>query len=109
MTLKNIIKDTNDILGLPIDWNNTATDENYQQLFRCACLVLDNITGEYEFTDDYQISENNVAISTIIYGILTEYSFVAGMLNEWKIWRQKFADGLFAACKDETKVMPRGF
>jgi hypothetical protein len=114
MTLKNIIKDTNDILGLPINWDSAATDEYYKQLFRCACLVLDSISGEYEFTDSSRIGENNgvdignITISTIVYGILTEYSFVAGMLNEWKVWRQKFADGLFAA-KEDTKPMPRSF
>jgi hypothetical protein len=113
MTLKNIIKDANDILGLPINWDSFTADEHYRQLFRCACLVLDSITGEYEFTDSSVIGGSgvkigNVTISTIVYGILTEYSFVAGMLNEWKVWRQKFADGLFAAAKN-TQRMPVSF
>lgn len=112
MNIKNLIKDANDILGLPLDWNNFANDEHYRQLFRCACLVLNTITGRYDFTDNDKIGTDidvgEVSASTLIYGILTEYSFIAGMLNEWKVWRAKYEDGLFKAASG-TKIIPRGF
>jgi hypothetical protein len=113
MTLKDIIKDANEVLGLTIDWDNFATDENYRQLFRCACLVLNTITGEYQFNNNdnigVQIKIGDISVSTVIYGILTEYSFIAGMLNEWKVWKQKYGDGLFNANNGETKTLPRSF
>jgi hypothetical protein len=113
MSIKDIIKDANDILGLTIDWGNFAADEHYKQLFRCACLVLNTITGEYEFNDNDKIGTDidigGITVSTVIYGVLTEYSFIAGMLNEWKYWRIKYADGLFAADSGRTKITARGF
>ena len=39
MILKDLISSSNEILGLTIDWEDTSTDDNYQQLFACARLV----------------------------------------------------------------------
>jgi len=109
MILKDIIRDANEILGLAIDWDNYAEDEHYKQLFRCACLVLDGLTGEYQWDSLDEITEMDT--TTIIYGILCEYSFTAGMLNEWKVWREKFANKLFEIKQEESKnrKIPRAF
>jgi hypothetical protein len=97
MILKDLIKDVNGTLGLPIDWDNCETDENYKQLFACARLVLNTLTDGWNFTGSHQIlkTETCVSNSTLIYGILTEYAFTVGMLNEWRIWSENYKSGLF--------------
>ena len=52
MILKDLIKNANDILGLTIDWQNTSEDDNYQQLFACARLVLNSMMGIWEISDN---------------------------------------------------------
>ena len=107
MTLKEIIKDANEVLGLPIDWDNHESDENYKQLFACARLVLNTLTGVWNVTDNHEILESDTGVSnaTLVYGILTEYAFVAGMLNEWKIWKEKYGDGIFGAKHGKSRTI----
>ena len=89
MILRDLIKDANDLLGLTINWQSTATDDNYLQLFACARLVLNSLTGDWITSDTTVITPEDYGLdqSTVIYGILSEYAFVAGMFNEWKVWQ----------------------
>ena len=107
MTLKDLIKDANEILGLAIDWDNTATDENYRQLFACARLVLNTLTGVWNVGDNHQIIKTQTGIpnSVLVYGILTEYAFVAGMFNEWKVWHEKYKNGIFGAKNGKSRII----
>ncbi len=107
MNLKDLIKDTNKILGLPINWDNTDTDENYIQLFACAKMVLNALTGSWAITDTHQVlkTETGVSNSVLVYGILAEYAFVAGMFNEWKIWDKKYKDGLFEVKSGKSRII----
>jgi hypothetical protein len=110
MTLKDLIKDANQTLGLPIDFNDTAGDDNYGQLFAAARLVLNTLGGGWNFTDGHivNIAELGVSQSTLVYGILAEYAFVAGMLNEWKVWKRQYGDGLFKEkVSKKSRIMPR--
>ena len=109
MTLRDLIKSANETLGLPIDWDNTTTDENYRQLFACTRLVLNTLTGGWSFPNNYRITDSAVGVSksTLVYGVLTEYAFVAGMFNEWKVWNAKYRDGLFKANNNgKTRRIP---
>lgn len=108
MILKDLIKSANDILGLPIDWNKIATDENYQHLFACARLVLNSTMGLWAVSDNTQIvpADHHFDQATLVYGILSEYAFVAGMFNEWKVWQAKYNEGLFKAKNGQSRVMP---
>lgn len=108
MILKDLIKSANDILGLPIDWQNHSTDDNYQQLFACAKLVLNTLMGLWSVNDNTQIkvSDYHLDNATLVYGILAEYAFVAGMFNEWQVWQEKYQAGLFKAKNGQTRVIP---
>lgn len=108
MTLKDLIKSANDILGLPIDWENHTTDDNYQQLFACAKLVLNSVMGMWTMSDSTRISASdyNLDNSTLVYGVLAEYAFVAGMFNEWKVWQDKYQTGLLKAKNGRSHIIP---
>lgn len=108
MILKDLISNANDILGLTIDWQNTSADDNYQQLFACARLVLNSMIGIWEVSDSTTIVAEDYGFdnATVIYGILSEYAFVAGMFNEWKVWQEKYNAGLFKAQHGKSRVMP---
>ncbi|MBQ7973575.1 MAG: hypothetical protein IJ295_01295 [Clostridia bacterium] len=108
MSLKDLIKNANDILGLTIDWHNTSTDDNYQQLFACARLVLNSLMGTWAVSDSTSIVPEDYGLdhATVVYGILSEYAFVAGMFNEWKVWQEKYNAGLFKAQHGKSRIMP---
>lgn len=108
MILKDLIKNANDILGLPIDWQNTASDDNYQQLFACTRMVLNTLVGMWEITDNTKLipEEFGLDCSTLVYGILSEYAFVSGMFNEWKIWQEKYNTGLFKVQRGKSRILP---
>ena len=108
MNLKDLIKNANDILGLTIDWQNTSADDNYQQLFACARLVLNSLMGNWAVSDSTIIVPEDYGLdkSTVVYGILSEYAFVAGMFNEWKVWQEKYNAGLFKAHHGKSRIMP---
>ncbi|MCM1404095.1 MAG: hypothetical protein NC133_01105 [Prevotella sp.] len=108
MILKNLISDANDILGLKIDWQNTATDDNYLQLFACTRLVINALTGIWPTSDGTHIDPTDYGLdnATLVYGILSEYAFVAGMFNEWKVWQEKYNAGLFKAQNGKSRILP---
>lgn len=108
MILKDLIRSTNDILCLPIDWDNTSTDDNYKQLMACARLVLNSVMGLWTVSDSTRISpeQYNLDQATLVYGILAEYAFVAGMFNEWKVWQEKYNAGLFKAKNEKSRIIP---
>lgn len=111
MVLNDYIKQANDVLALPIDFGSTYTnDENYKQLYRCATLILNTLTNKSEWAGNDTVSVPNISPATILYGILAEYAFVAGMFNEWKVWKKQYGDLLFKqASKTETKIMPKSW
>ena len=46
--------------------------------------------------------------SCFVFGVLTEYAIISGMMNEARIWGEKFAAGLFSSNpKNKNIVMPR--
>ena len=108
MILKDLISSANDILGLTIDWQKTETDDNYQQLFACARLVLNSLMGIWVASDSTQITPEEYGLdnATVTYGILSEYAFVAGMFNEWKVWQEKYNAGLFKAQHGKSRILP---
>ena len=108
MILRDLISDANDILGLTINWSNTATDDNYQQLFACARMVLNTLTGIWTMTDGTTITPTDYGLdnATMIYGVLSEYAFVAGMFNEWKVWQEKYNTGLIKAQRGKSHILP---
>ncbi len=108
MILKELISSANDILGLPINWQNTANDDNYHHLFACARLVLNGLIGDWVVTDSTRITPEDYGLdrATLVYGVLAEYAFVAGMFNEWKVWQEKYNSGLFKAQHGKSRVMP---
>lgn len=108
MILKDLIKSANEILGLTIDWQTTDTDDNYQQLFACARLVLNSLIGSWVVSDTINLIPEDYGLdhATIIYGILSEYAFVAGMFNEWKVWQEKYNSGLFKAQHGKSRILP---
>jgi hypothetical protein len=56
--------------------------------------------------DDHKIA-GNYNENVLLYGILAEYAFINGMLNEAKVWNEKFEQLLFGAGKKGTaKIMP---
>ena len=108
MILKDLISSSNEILGLTIDWENTKTDDSYQQLFACARLVINSLMGKWVESDSTYIVPEDYGLdnATVIYGILSEYAFVAGMFNEWKVWQEKYNAGLFKAHNGKSRIMP---
>lgn len=108
MILKDLISSSNEILGLTIDWENTKADDNYQQLFACARLVINSLMGKWVESDSTYIVPEDYGLdnATVIYGILSEYAFVAGMFNEWKVWQEKYNAGLFKAHNGKSRIMP---
>ncbi len=108
MILRDLINSANDILGLPIDWQNTANDDNYLQLFACARLVLNSLMGNWIMSDSTRITPEDYGLNkaTLVYGILAEYAFVAGMFNEWKVWQEKYNTGLFKAQHGKSRILP---
>ena len=108
MILKDLISSANDILGLPINWQNTATDDNYLQLFACARLVVNSLMGIWTMSDATKITPEDYGLdnATMIYGVLSEYAFVAGMFNEWKVWQEKYNAGLFKAQHGKSRILP---
>ena len=108
MILKDLISGANDILGLTIDWQKTDTDDNYQQLFACARLVVNSLMGLWAVSDNTRITPEDYGLdnATVIYGILSEYAFVAGMFNEWKVWQEKYNAGLFKAQHGKSRILP---
>ena len=108
MILKDLISSANDILGLPINWQNTADDDNYQQLFACARLVLNSLMGNWIISDSTRITPEDYGLdkATVVYGVLAEYAFVAGMFNEWKVWQEKYNSGLFKAQNGKSRILP---
>ena len=108
MILRDLISSANDILGLPIDWQNTAYDDNYNQLFACARLVLNSLAGNWIMSDSTRLNPEDYGLNkaTLVYGVLAEYAFVAGMFNEWKVWQAKYNAGLFKAQHGKSRIMP---
>ena len=108
MILKDLISSSNQILGLTIDWENTSADDNYQQLFACARLVINSLMGKWVESDSTYIVPEDYGLdnATVIYGILSEYAFVAGMFNEWKVWQEKYNAGLFKAQHGKSRILP---
>lgn len=108
MILRDLIKSANEILCLPIDWENTSTDDNYKQLFACAKMVLNTVMGLWTMSDTTHIypEDHHLQNATLVYGILAEYAFVAGMFNEWKVWQEKYRAGLFQAENEKSRVLP---
>ena len=108
MILRDLISSANDILGLPINWQNTANDDNYLQLFACARLVLNALMGNWTMSDSTRISPEDYGLdkATLVYGVLAEYAFVAGMFNEWKVWQEKYNTGLFKARNAKSRILP---
>ncbi len=108
MILRDLISSANDILGLPINWQNTANDDNYLQLFACARLVLNALMGNWTMSDSTRISPEDYGLdkATLVYGVLAEYAFVAGMFNEWKVWQEKYNTGLFKARNGKSRILP---
>ena len=108
MILKDLISSSNEILGLTIDWENTSTDDNYQQLFACARLVINSLTCAWVTSDSARVTPEDYGLdnATVVYGILAEYAFVAGMFNEWKVWQEKYNAGLFKAQRGKSRIMP---
>jgi hypothetical protein len=111
MVLNDYIKQANEILMLPINFTGSyANDENYKQLYRCAVLVLNTLTDKSDWTGSTEVSVGDTIPATVVYGILTEYAFVAGMLNEWKVWKKQYGDLLFRRlAKKNIQPMPRTF
>ena len=108
MILRDLISSANDILGLPINWQSTASDDNYQQLFACARLVLNSLMGNWIISDSTRITPEDFGLdkATVVYGVLAEYAFVAGMFNEWKVWQEKYNAGLFKAQHGKSRILP---
>ncbi len=108
MILRYLIKGANDLLGLTVNWQNTAEDDNYQQLFACARLVINSLMGDWTVSDTMTIVPEDYGLdkATVIYGILSEYAFVAGMFNEWKVWQEKYNAGLFKAQHGKSRILP---
>ena len=108
MILRDLISSANDILGLPIDWQNTAGDDNYQHLFACVRLVLNSTMGNWIMSDSSRITPEDYGLdkATLVYGVLSEYAFVAGMFNEWKVWQEKYNSGLFKAQHGKSRILP---
>ncbi len=108
MILRDLINSANQILGLPIDWENASEDGNYRQLFACARLVLNSLIGSWVMSDSTRITPEDYGLdkATLIYGVLAEYAFVAGMFNEWKVWQEKYNTGLFKAQHGKSRIMP---
>lgn len=108
MILKDLISSANEILGLTINWEDTANDDNYQQLFACARLVLNTLTGVWAISNNTNIMVEDYGLdnATVVYGILSEYAFVAGMFNEWKVWQEKYNAGLFKAQHGKSRILP---
>jgi len=108
MIMKDLISSANEILGLTIDWQDTSKDDNYQQLFACARLVLNSLMGVWAVSDSTRIVPEDYGLdnATVIYGVLSEYAFVAGMFNEWKVWQEKYNAGLFKAQRGKSRIMP---
>jgi hypothetical protein len=101
------MKDANAILSLNIDWNaNLDANKNYQMLLQSAKMMLAGLHIGYDILPTQEI-ESKFSRLTILYGILSEYTFAAGMFNQWKIYSKKYADNFF---KDktvgQTRVMP---
>lgn len=108
MILRDLISHANDILGLPIDWQNTSNDDNYHQLFACARMVINSLMGDWVVSDHTSITPEDYGLdkATLVYGVLAEYAFVAGMFNEWKVWQEKYNAGLFKAQHGKSRVLP---
>ena len=108
MILRDLINSANDVLGLPINWQNTSADDNYSQLFACARLVLNSLMGNWIMSDSTRITPEDYGLdkATLVYGILAEYAFVAGMFNEWKVWQEKYNAGLFKAQNGKSRILP---
>lgn len=108
MILRDLISGANDILGLPINWQDTAHDDNYLQLMACVRMVINSVMGDWVTSDATQIVPEDYGLNqaTLIYGILAEYAFVAGMFNEWKVWQEKYNSGLFKAQNGKSRILP---
>ena len=108
MILRDLINSANNILGLTIDWQKITTDDNYQQLFACARLVLNSLMGIWVNSDSINLTPEDYGLdkATLVYGILSEYAFVAGMFNEWKVWQEKYNAGLFKAQQGKSRILP---
>ena len=108
MILRDLICDANDVLGLTINWQNTAKDDNYLQLFACARLVLNSLFGIWTLSDSTKVTPEDYGLdnATVVYGILSEYAFVAGMFNEWKVWQEKYNAGIFKARNGKSRILP---
>ncbi|MBO4823509.1 MAG: hypothetical protein J5580_03010 [Clostridia bacterium] len=106
--MRDLISGANDILGLPINWQDTSHDDNYHQLFACARLVINTLDGNWITSDAAQIDPADYGLdrATLIYGVLSEYAFVAGMFNEWKVWQEKFNTAVFKAQHGKSRILP---
>ena len=69
MILRDFISSANDILGLTINWQSTASDDNYLQLFACARLVVNSLMGNWISSDattitpeDYGLDKSTIKI-----------------------------------------------
>jgi len=71
------------------------------------------ITVEYAFVPVFESENSSVAIpgiteQTFVYGVLTEYAIISGMVNEAKIWNHKFEEGLFATnIRNKNIILPK--
>ncbi len=108
MILRDLIHSANEFLGLPINWQSTANGDNYLQLFACARLVLNSLMGSWIMSDSTMITPEDYGLdkATLVYGVLAEYAFVAGMFNEWKVWQEKYNAGLFKAQHGKSRILP---
>lgn len=86
MTLKDLMKEANKVLKLDINWED-SNDENYNQLFKCANIRLNDLVGE-NFEADSIFEEKYEKL--VLYGIIAEYAFICGIFDIWKEYETKY-------------------
>ena len=71
-----------------------------------------NLHVEYSYMPQIKTGEEQnpfeITPSAIEYGILSEYAFISGMMNEATVWNGKFTELLFNAKRGRGKTMPAG-
>lgn len=91
MTLKDVIKEAAEMLGLSVDYKN-LTDENYNNLLDSAKIRLNQFYGS-SIDEGTSIKPQHKKI--VLYGIVAEWAFLNGVISTWKEYEVKFNKELY--------------
>jgi len=95
MKLEKILKEAAEILGI----DAPAKSPNRRILFRCANLALWNVSVNYKNirenipqfkTTSDKVENFDISTAALLYGTMSEYASVSGLVAEEKIFAEKF-------------------